>query len=82
MDRHAEHLAFRRHLELVQADLVAVVRKHAPVVGHRVICHALIETTGHLVSAIATANPAMRADLDRKFDQLRLFVSATEAPPQ
>lgn len=80
-DDNAAAVWFRQNLELVQADLVATLRKHWPAVGHQVIAHALIQTTGTVLGAIVQADPAAHADLDRKLADLRLFVATTDDAP-
>jgi hypothetical protein len=79
---HPSAAWFRQDLEKIQGDLLAVLRHHWPNVGHQLIAHALIETTGTVLAAIAAAEPAALADIDRKLDELQTFVVTTAQPTQ
>ena len=73
---------FRRDLEAVQADLLVVLQKHWPRVGTQLIAHALIETTGSVLAAITTDEPATAPAIDVKLGELRLFAATTNVAPQ
>lgn len=73
---------YRKSLEAVQADVVDVLKKHWPRVGAQLIAHALIETTGNVLSAIAADDPAGQPAINAKLDDLRLFVATAGKAPQ
>ena len=68
---------FHQQAEAVTADLLLVVQRHFARVGPHVTSHALIECLGSVLSAIATAAPAIRDDINVKLDQLRLYVATS-----
>jgi hypothetical protein len=71
-----------QHVEEVNAALLAVLRQHWPIVGYHLIAHALVETAGAVLVAIAEADPSARPDLDAKLADLRLFVGTAGQRPQ
>lgn len=73
---------YRATIEAVHADVVAALRKHWPHVGSQLIAHALIETTGTVLGAIVTTDPASAQDIDTKICEMRLFVTPAHATDQ
>jgi uncharacterized protein (DUF2237 family) len=69
----------RRALERIEADLLAVLRHHAPAAGWPLCAHALIEATGSLAALLVTEAPASRALLITQLDALRLHVAIAGA---
>ena len=65
---------YRADLERVEADLLAVVRRHLPRVGCQLVAHALIETVGSVCADIVEAAPAARADIAVRLEQARLHI--------
>lgn len=67
---------FRQNLDLLQADLLAVVQRHTPTIGVQATAHGLIELCGSVCRAVVEAEPAGSIDIDEKLLNLRLFVMA------
>jgi hypothetical protein len=74
--------AYRAALDRVEADLLAVVRRHALLLGPHLVACALIEVCGSVCGDIVQALPDAGPDLDQRLAQLRLFVSTTTGRPQ
>lgn len=77
-DAASDHPAaewYRRDLERVESELLAVVRHWMPRVGYQLVAHALIETTGSVLGDIVEAEADARPDLDQRLQQLRLHVA-------
>jgi hypothetical protein len=73
---------FRRDIEVVEAELVAVLRKHWSRVGAQIVAHALIQTVGSVCGAIVEAEPAAGPDIDAKLADVRLYVATTNQRAQ
>jgi hypothetical protein len=73
-DEHPAAEWYRRDLERVEDELLAVVRKHLPRVGVQLMAHALIETTGSVLGDIIEAQPESRADIVQRSEQLTLHI--------
>ena len=73
---------YRAALDRVEADLLAVVRRHIPALGSHLVASALIELTGSVCGDIVQAVPEAAIDLDERLAQLRLYVATTNETPQ
>lgn len=72
---------FNARVTAVEKDLAAALQPHSGV-GLQVIAHAVIDFSGRILQAIAAVDPASRADIETKLNELRLFVAPTDAPRQ
>jgi hypothetical protein len=72
-----EHAAmwYREELDRIEFELLDVLRWHWARVGDQVIAHAVVETAGSVLDAIAREKPTARADMLQRIDDLRLYLS-------
>jgi hypothetical protein len=73
---------YRKEIDIVQVELLAVLRKHWPRIGSQAIAHLLIELTGGVLSDIVEAEPAAGRDIDQKLVELHLYVATTTKQAQ
>jgi hypothetical protein len=66
---------YRHDLERIQADLGAVLRRHAATEGWPIIVHALIETSGTLAALLVAEEPMTRGYLVSRLDDLSLHIA-------
>lgn len=71
---------YRRDLDRVERELLAVVQRYGPMVGSRLVAHALLETCGSVLVAMVEADPEAQGNVDRWVADLALFVSAGGRP--
>jgi hypothetical protein len=77
---------YRAALELIEADLLAVVQRHASRhsqrIGSLLAAHATIELTGAVCGAVIEAMPDTAVDVNQKLASLQLHVMTTNGTRQ
>lgn len=71
----------RAVLDVVQADVLTVVRRHVPLLGAYLVTCAMIELVGGMAALVVEQIPDRSADIDAKLAQLRLHVLPTPTGP-
>jgi hypothetical protein len=74
--------AYRRELENVQNNLLAVIRQSLPRVGVQLMMHAIIEVAGSVGEDVIVARPTLRATLVSQTEQLTLHLATIGTRPQ
>ena len=72
----------RKALDACQDDLVAVLKKHWSRLGTQGVVDVLTETTGSVLADIKAVEPAAGPHVDRRLDEVVLYVATTGSTPQ
>jgi hypothetical protein len=73
---------YAAHIERVQQDLNAVIRRHAQTLPWKMVTHALVESTGIWLALLATEQPSALPMLLTRLDELRLYLATSNQRAQ